>query len=85
MLPALALAQPAERQGPDRAKMPERFAAEIEEVKARLDLTEDQEVTVRPIIEGGLARGWALAQSYGLGPSGPIRSRCATSSPVPSR
>ena len=70
MLPALALAQPAERQGPDRAKMPERFAAEIEEVKARLDLTEDQEVTVRPIIEGGLARGWALAQSYGLGPGG---------------
>ncbi len=70
MLPALALAQTAEREGPDRAKMPERFAAEIEEVEARLDLTEDQEVLVRPIIERGVARGRALAQSYGLGSGG---------------
>ena len=70
ILPASALAQPAEREGPDRAKMPESFAAEIERVEARLDLTEDQEVEVRPIIERGVARGWALAQSYGLGSGG---------------
>jgi hypothetical protein len=50
--------------------MPERVAAEIEEVEARLDLTEDQEVLVRPIIERGVARGRALAQSYGLGSGG---------------
>jgi len=70
MLPSSALAQPAEREGPDRAKMPESFAAEIEKIEARLDLTEDQEVEVRPIIERGVARGWALAQSYGLGSGG---------------
>lgn len=66
ILPASALAQAAEREVPAQVKM--RFAAEIEEAKARLHLTEGQEALVQPIFERGLARGWALAQSSGFGP-----------------
>jgi len=64
LLPASAFAQALEREEP--AQVMTRFAAEIEEATARLDLTESQETLALPIIERGLAKGWALAQSHGL-------------------